>query len=182
MRKNTGTTNIYNLTRIALCVSLLCVSSYLVIPLPFTPVVISLHTIMVNLVGLIFKPRQAGMTVLVYLLMGAVGLPVFSAGTSGVGKLLGPTGGFYVGFLFAAVAVSFLKGQRSDFRRYVVVTAGVGLPIQHIFAVGMMMFHNGGNLAAAFLTVSLPFIITDVIKCVMASLIGCALRKMGRFT
>ena len=91
---------IQNMTRIALCTAILCVSSYLVIPLPFTPIVFSMQTVMVNLIGLILKPKSAALTILMYLCMGMIGLPVFSGGSAGIGKLIGPTGGFYFGFFF----------------------------------------------------------------------------------
>ena len=93
MRKTSG------LTKIALCTAMLCVASYIVIPLPFTPVVLSMHTLAVNLAGLILKPKHAACVIGLYLLMGLAGLPVFAGGTAGIGKLLGPTGGFYFGFL-----------------------------------------------------------------------------------
>ena len=167
-----------NLTKIALCVAILCVTSFLVVPLPFTPIVISLHTIMVNMIGLTLKPQEAGLTVLIYLLMGLIGLPVFSAGTGGPGKLFGPTGGFYFGFLFAVIAISVLRGKKNSIKRYCVVCIFVGMPIQHLCAIIVMCMHNGGNLEAAFVTVSLPFILGDIIKCVMASMVGVALNKV----
>lgn len=171
---------IQDITKISLCVAILCVTSYLVIPLPFSPVVIGFQTIMVNLIGLMFKPKEAGITVLVYLLMGLIGLPVFSAGTSGPGKLFGPTGGFYFGFLAAVILISLLKGKKNSFMRYCIVTIAVGVPVQHAFAILFMCFHNGWNVEAAFLTVSLPFIVGDVVKCVMASTIGVALNRVLR--
>ena len=169
-----------DLTKMALCVAILCVTSFLVVPLPFTPIVISLHTIAVNIIALILSPMQAGITVLVYLLMGFVGLPVFSAGTAGPGKLFGPTGGYYFGFLFASLAICLLRGKKNSFVRYAVLTIVVGIPIQHACAVLMMCVHNGGNIEAAFLTVSLPFILGDIIKCMMASVIAVALNRVLR--
>lgn len=167
-----------DMTKMALCVAILCVTSFLVIPLPFTPVVISLHTIAVNIIGLILTPMQAGITVLIYLLMGLVGLPVFSAGTAGPGKLFGPTGGFYFGFLFAVIGISLLRGKKISMRRYVIVSILVGIPIQHVCAVLGMCIHNGGNVAAAFATVSLPFILGDIVKCFMSSMVGVSLNKI----
>lgn len=167
-----------NLTKIALCVAILCVTSFLVVPLPFTPIVISLHTIVVNVIGLTLKPKHAGLTILIYLLMGLIGLPVFSAGTAGPGKLFGPTGGFYFGFFFAVIAISLLRGKRTSMIRYCIVSILIGIPIQHICAIIMMCMHNGGNLEAAFVTISLPFILGDIIKCVMASMVGVALNKV----
>lgn len=177
MRIKHKKTDIYNLTKTALCVALLCVSSYFIIPLPFSPVVISLHTVMVNLIGLILKPKQAAVAMVTYLLMGLIGLPVLSAGTAGPGKLFGPTGGFYFGFLFAVVAISLLKGAKNSLGRYILVTICVGIPIQHVCAIAMMCFHNGGNIGAAVTTVSLPFLVGDVAKCVMASVVGVALNQ-----
>ena len=167
-----------DMTKMALCVAILCVTSFLVIPLPFTPIVISLHTIAINIIGLILSPMQAGLTVMIYLLMGLVGLPVFSAGTAGPGKLFGPTGGFYFGFLFAVIAISLLRGKKISMKRYIIVSIAVGIPIQHACAVLGMSMHNGGNIAAAFMTVSLPFLIGDIVKCVISSIVGVSLNKV----
>lgn len=177
MNKQKKQLDISDMTKAALCAALLSASSYLVLPLPFTPIVLSLHTVMVNLIGLVLRPRHAAYTLLVYLLMGLVGLPVFSGGTAGPGKLFGPTGGFYFGFLFAVIAISALKGKEPRPLRYALVTIGVGLPIQHLFAVLFMCVHNGFHLWAAFLSVSLPFLPGDILKCVIASLIGAALNR-----
>ena len=167
-----------DMTKMALCVAILCVTSFLVVPLPFSPVVISLHTIAVNIIGLILSPIQAGVTVLIYLLMGLVGLPVFSAGTAGPGKLFGPTGGYYFGFLFAVIMISLLRGKKISVKRYMIVSIAIGMPIQHLCAIIGMCMHNGGNMTAAFVTVSLPFIIGDIIKCMMSSMVGVSLNKI----
>ena len=166
------------LTKTALCVAIMCVSSFFIIPLPFTPIVISLHTIVVNIIGLILKPKEAGLSILIYLCMGLIGLPVFSGGTAGPGKLFGPTGGFYFGFLIAVIAISLLRGKKNSMKRYCVVSILVGIPIQHLCAVIGMCIYNEWNVLAAFTTVSLPFIIGDIIKCLMASMVGVALNKV----
>ena len=167
-----------NLTKIALCVAILCVTSFLVVPLPFTPIVISLHTIVINIIGLILNPKHAAISVGTYLLMGLIGLPVFSGGTAGPGKLFGPTGGYYFGFLFAVVLISLLRGKKISFRRYCMVSILIGIPIQHLCAIALMCIHNGGNIPSAFVTISLPFIIGDIIKCVMSSFVGVSLNKV----
>ena len=167
-----------DMTKMALCVAILCVTAFLVVPLPFTPIVISLHTIAVNIIGLILSPMQAGITVLIYLLMGLVGLPVFSAGTAGPGKLFGPTGGFYFGFLFAVILISLFRGKKISMKRYAIVSIAIGIPIQHMCAIVGMCIHNGGNVVAAFATVSLPFIIGDIIKCLMSSMVGVSLNRV----
>lgn len=168
---------VQELTKMSLCVAILCVASFFVIPLPFTPIVIGLQTVMVNTIGLILSPKEAGGTILTYLLMGLIGLPVFSGGTSGPAKLFGPTGGFYFGFFLAVVGISLLKGKKSSFLRYCLVTILVGIPIQHSCAVFVMCIYNGWNVKTALLTVSLPFLAGDVLKCVMASAMGVSLNR-----
>lgn len=169
--------NVQSMAQIALCTTILCISSYIIIPLPFTPIVLSMQTVMVNLIGLLLNPGQAAWCVLIYLMMGLVGLPVFSGGTSGAGKLFGPTGGFYFGFLAAVVVISLLKGRKIHTVRYALVTIFAGIPIQHFFAVLFMCFHNGYNIRAAVMTVSLPFLPGDIVKCVTASFLAAALNK-----
>lgn len=178
MKAKTKKFDLRSMVEIALCVAILSVSSYLVIPLPFTPIVLSMHTVMVNIIGLILGPVQAAATIGLYLLMGLIGLPIFSGGTAGAAKLFGPTGGFYFGFFFAVIIISLLKGKRPDIIRYSLVTALAGIPIQHIFAVIFMCFHNNFDVKAAFMSVSLPFIPGDLIKCVLASVIAAALNKV----
>ena len=105
MRQRNQRFDISSMTKIALLTALLSISSYLLIPLPFTPIVLSMHTVIVNIIGLLLKPAHAGYTILVYLCMGLIGLPVFSAGSTGVAKLLGATGGFFYYFF---VSLSFV--------------------------------------------------------------------------
>ena len=105
------------LTIMALFAALLCVSSYISIPLPFSPVVLTLQTLVVNLIALILPPKKAVLTVVVWILLGAVGLPVFSGGVGGPAKLFGPTGGYIFGFVAAVWLISLLKGAQIMFWR-----------------------------------------------------------------
>ncbi len=167
------------MTRMALCITLMCVASYLVVPLPFSPAVLSLHTVAVNLVGLTLGRKHAAGAILIYLLMGLIGLPVFSGGTAGAGKLFGPTGGFYIGFLPSVSVISLLVGGRSSFGCYVLATL-VGMCITHLCAVVMMALHNGFQWQAAFLAVSLPFVAGDVLKCLLSAAVGMAIKVTER--
>ncbi len=165
------------ITKIALCVALLCAASYIVIPIPFTPIVLSLHTIIVNLIGFIQKPKHAAFTIAIYIFIGLVGMPVFAGGTSGPGKLFGPTGGFYFGFIIAAVAISLLKGEKPHFFRYALVSIAVGIPIQHFIAILFMCFYNNFNIIASALTVSVPFLLGDIIKSIISSFVAIGLLR-----
>lgn len=157
------------MTKVAICVSLLSVVSYFALPLPMTPVVISLQSLAVGIIALILSPGQSAWAMTLYLMMGALGLPVFSGGTAGLGKLLGPTGGYYFGFLISAVLVSLLKGKEINFKRYTAVMVGVAMPLQHLCGILMMCFHNGFDIKGAIVSVSLPFIAVDIIKGIAAA-------------
>ncbi len=169
--------SIYSMAKVALCVSVLSIVSYIVLPLPMTPVVLSFQTVAVGLTALILSPGQCAWAMALYLLMGALGLPVFSGGTAGLGKLLGPTGGYYFGFLISAVAMSLLKGKTYSFSRYAAVSLGVAIPIQHLCATLIMCIHNGFDIKAAFISVSLPFILGDIIKGIATAGLGVAMNK-----
>lgn len=168
---------IYSMARIALCVSVLSLVSYFVIPLPATSTVLSLQTVAVGLTALILSPSQTAWALVLYLTIGAVGLPIFAGGTAGFGKLFGVTGGYYFGFLFSAIAISILKGKKISIPRYIAVLICPGMILQHICAMVMMCLHNGGDIKSAFVSISLPFILGDIIKAVATAFLGVAINK-----
>lgn len=104
-------TNLLAMAQIAVCAALLCVSAFITIPIPFLPVPFTMQVLAVLLVALLLKPTHSLAAALIYTLLGIVGLPVFSGGKGGFGVILSPTGGFIIGFLFAAFFVSLAKGK-----------------------------------------------------------------------
>jgi biotin transport system substrate-specific component len=87
---------------------LIALSAQVSIPLPFTPVPVTLQTLAVVLTGALLGSRRGAITILLYLAEGFAGLPVFSLGSAGIAHLLGPTGGYLVGFVAAAWLTGFL--------------------------------------------------------------------------
>lgn len=180
----TGKKKIYTgearaLTRIALFVSLLAISSYISFALPFSPVPVTAQTLIINLTALIFTPKQVFKTMAVFLLSGALGLPVFAQGTAGIGVLLGPTGGYFFGYLAAAVMMSFLRklgGDKKSFGRYLLVTLA-GVPVIYFFGAAWLMYVTSLDVHKVWMAAVLPFIPGDVFKCAGASLIALALNK-----
>ena len=90
------------LTLLAMMLALISVSSYIAIPLPFSDAKITAQTMIVNLIGLLIAPQDTILVMASWLLLGLCGVPVFSGGSAGPGKLLGPSGGYYIGFLVVA--------------------------------------------------------------------------------
>lgn len=178
MNSSVSKVRIQTLTKIAVCITLLIVSSYIVIPLPFSPVVITAQTLVVNVIALVLPPKQAFSAMGVYLFAGLIGLPVFSGGVSGPSKFLGPTGGFLIGFLAAVVVISLLKGKQSSFWRYLLVTVCVGLPIIDLFGVLLMCIVHQMTIPAALMAAVVPFLPGDILKAVVACLLAVALNRV----
>lgn len=88
---------------VAVFVILTALGAFVRIPLPFSPVPVTLQTFFVLLSGAFLGSRLGGITQLSYLFIGFLGLPIFTGAGSGAGYLLGPTGGYLAGFIFAAV-------------------------------------------------------------------------------
>lgn len=166
-----------DLTKISLCVALLCISSYIVIPLPFSLASITAQTIIINLIGLIMLPKEAFITMFIFILLGACGLPVFSGGTGGIGRLFGPTGGYLLGYLIAAVVISILKGKEVNIKRYLFVTMVVGIPIIYLCGLTTMKIYMKGNLIQLLTASVFPFIPGDILKCILGSYIAVVLNK-----
>lgn len=165
------------ITKMALMVAFVSVASYIVIPLPFTAASITGQTLAVNLVALVLTPGETFFTMVCYWLLGLVGAPVFAGGASGPGKMFGPTGGYYIGFVIATVLIAWLKGQKYDIKRYILVMVLVGVPIIDGMGCVWMKFAAGITWKAAFAAAVLPFIPLDIMKCVAASLIAKPVRS-----
>lgn len=170
-------TNTKRLTVIALFAAIISVSSYLSIPLPFSPVPLTLQTFAIMLAGLILAPVEAGASLGVFLLLGAVGMPVFSGGTSGFGVLFGATGGYLFGFLAGAVVISLLKGKEVSFVRMIIAAAVGGVVVVYAIGVPWLAVYTGMDLSKAFTVGALPFLIGDGIKVFVAASAAVTLRK-----
>lgn len=162
---------------ISMFTAVISVLSYVSIPLPFSPVNLTGQTLGVMLIGSILSPMEAFLSMVVYLLLGAVGLPVFSGGHSGLGSLFGPTGGFLFGFLIAAVIISVLRGTGKSVTRLIMANLIGGIIVVYCVGVPFLAFSLHMTLAKAAMVGAVPFIIGDLIKVAIASVSAAALNK-----
>lgn len=169
--------SVISMTQIAMCVALLCVSSFISISIPFSPVPLTLQTFTVILTALLLKPLYALSAQAIYTLLGIVGLPVFSGGTSGIGHIFAPGGGFIIGFIAAAFFVSLAKGKSENIIRYIIVAIIVGIPAVDIFGIAFYSIFAGVDLLSSTALMVLPYIVGDIAKCAAAAVIAIILRK-----
>lgn len=166
------------MTKMALMVAMNCVSAYIIIPLPFSLSPLALQTLIVNLTGYVLNAKQAFMTMLVYLLVGLAGVPVFTGGSAGPGKLFGPTGGYIIGFLFTAVFLAYFRGEKYSFKRYALLGCVIGIPLIYVFGVVQLKLITGMGWDKAIMTGALPFIPLDIVKCLAAAVIAGPINRI----
>lgn len=164
------------LTVIGLCSAMLCIIAPFTIPLPVSPVPVSLAPLMIFISAYILSTSGCTLCVLVYLLIGAVGLPVFSGFTGGIGIIAGPTGGFLIGYLATAFVSSFFLHKSS---KSCIQIAGMVLGLGCSYLTGTVWFslqQNVNFMTAATLCV-VPYIAGDVLKIAAAFILGKKLQK-----
>ena len=166
------------MTKMALMVAMNCVSAYIIIPLPFSLSPLALQTLIVNLTGYVLNAKQAFMTMLVYLLVGLAGVPLFTGGSAGPGKLFGPTGGYIIGFLFTAVFLAYFRGEKYSFKRYALLGCVIGIPLIYVFGVVQLKLITGMGWDKAIMTGALPFIPLDIVKCLAAAVIAGPINRI----
>ena len=158
---------------VAMGVALIAVCAWISIPatVPFT-----LQTFAVCLVAALLGLRQGAWAVVCYILLGAVGAPVFSGFRGGAGALLGTTGGYIVGFLFTALLVGFFVEKWG--RRLPVLIAAMALGVLVCYAFGTAWFvvvyaKNSGpiGVGTALVWCVIPYLIPDGIKIVLAAVL-----------
>lgn len=159
----------YSLVAIALMTAVICVLAPL--SLPIGPVPISLSTLVLFLAIYVLGWKKATISVCLYILLGLVGVPVFSGYTGGVAKLAGATGGYIVGYIPMVALAGFLM-SRSE-KRWVHLLAMVAGEVV-LYLIGTVWFCvQAGKTAGAALAVCVyPFIPLDIAKMVIVVLIG----------
>lgn len=146
----------------------LVASAYLIIPLPFTPVPITGQTFAVMLIGMVLGRTRGAAVVLAYLVEGACGLPVFAGGAMGLPALIGPTGGYLLGFVVAAWVTGFL-GEHGWDRSYVLSSLAMLIGHVIVFAAGVAWLYRYVPASQVFALGVAPFVVGTVIKIVVAA-------------
>jgi biotin transport system substrate-specific component len=167
---------------VGLAALVVAASAQVAVPVPFSPVPMTLQPLAVLVVGALLGPAAGAAALVVYLMAGIAGLPVFSAGRAGAAWLVGPTGGYLLAFPVAAAVVGAIARQREGrvplFRLLVALAAGMA--IIHAGGVAHLAL-LGGDPALAFRIGFVPFLTGDLLKIGLAAAIvlgaGPALRS-----
>lgn len=160
----------------SLMAALTAVGAYIAIPIGPVPIV--LQNLFVMLTGLLLGSRWGLISIGIYLLAGAVGLPVFAGGTGGIGKFLGPTGGYLIGFAAAVYLIGLISERGRGSVVVDVLAMLAGSLVIYALGVGWLKVVTSMSLAKAASIGMLPFLIGDALKIAAAIPITRAVRPL----
>jgi biotin transport system substrate-specific component len=167
MKKKPFTT--VELVMMAMFAALLCVSAYLSIPTPLPSAAhITVLNFMIVLIALVFEVRDSTIIIALWMILGAIGVPVFIGGSAGLGYLFGVFGGYTFSFIVASIVAGLIKGKKYSRIRYTLVAI---LAVVIIDIIGMIWWKFNGNLTwkVAILSGFVAFLPLDLIKAVIAA-------------
>ena len=159
----------------ALFAALTAVGAYLA--LPIGPVPIVLQNLFIFLAGLLLGRRWGMTSVGIYLLAGAFGLPVFAGGMGGLGRLIGPTGGYLIGFIPAVYLIGLIS-EKHKHPTFDVLAMICGTIIIYICGVGWLKVVTGMTWGKTLAVGMLPFLPGDALKIAVAVPIARSLRPV----
>ena len=160
---------------VAAMAAVICVLGPLSIPLPISPVPISFTNLAIYFIVYVLDWRRATAAYGIYLLLGFAGLPVFSAFTGGPGKLLGPTGGYLIGFIFMVMVCGYFTGRFGS-RAMHLLGMVLGTAVAYLFGTVWLGYEAGYTFTQALALGVLPYLPGDLIKMAAACAVGPQLR------
>lgn len=162
---------------IGLMTAVICILAPFSLNLPFSPVPISLGTLAIYFVISVLGMKSGTISVVLYILLGLVGLPVFSNFSGGAGKLFGPSGGYIIGYLFMALICGWFIDKWADKAVLRFLGMLLGTAVCYLFGTAWLAYQMSLTFPQALMAGVIPFIPADLIKLVSAMLLGYQVRK-----
>ena len=146
------------------------------ISIPMVPIPITLQILGVFITASILGAKLGTVSIIIYILLGAVGLPVFSNFTGGFGILLSPTGGFIIGFIFTALTIGIITSFKNSILTNTLAML-LGLLLCYLFGTVWYCIYANVDFITAVLICVVPFLIGDAVKIATASILVTKLKK-----
>ena len=167
--------NVREMALVAVMAAVICILGPLSLPIGIVP--ISLTNLAVFLAVYVLGYKRGTLSCILYLLIGTVGVPVFSGFSGGVGKLFGPTGGYLIGFIFMALASGWIIDHYEQKKLPSIIGMVIGTAICYAFGTVWLAWQAGMSFGAALAAGVLPFLIGDALKIVFAAWVGPVLHR-----
>lgn len=167
--------SVKEITLVGMCAALMAIFSQLSIPLPFTTVPVTMQTFGLIIISIILGRKLGTLSIIIWALIGSIGIPVFANFSGGIGVILGPTGGYIIGFIL----MSFIIGSFSNNKNIWLLFLGVylGQAVQFALGVTQLKVVLGLTLQGALAAGLYPFILKDIIIITVSVLIGLSVKK-----
>ena len=167
--------SVQDICSIALCTAVITVMAQLSIPMPLG-VPMTMQTFAITLTAIVLGSKKGSIAALVYILLGAVGLPVLAGFTGGIQYFAGPTGGFLISFPLMAYIIGLGVERFKNVRGGFILCIVAGTFINYVIGVLLFCLIMDSTVTAAITACVLPFIPTAVLKAILASVIGLKIR------
>ena len=152
--------------------ALISIGAYISIPIPGTPVPLVLQNMFIMLAALTLGPWWGLVSVALYLFFGLVGIPVFSGGTGGIARFLGPTGGYLAGYVPATLVIGLLAKKPLRHPLAALAPCVVGMAIVYLVGITRLKAVLDISWDRALASGLYPFIIGDIAKIILTSLLA----------
>lgn len=166
--------SIQDICSIALFAAVTCILAQISIPMPLG-VPMTMQTFAVTLAAVVLGSKRGGLSILVYVLLGAIGLPVFAGFSGGFQNIIGATGGFIISFPIMAWLIGIGVEKRKQKGMFVLFLI-LGTVINYVIGVIMFCLIMQASVVTGITACVLPFIPTAIIKAVLAAILGLQIR------
>lgn len=165
------------MTITALMTAITCIIGPIALPIPISPVPISLATLVIYFMAYVLGAKLSVASIGLYLLLGIVGLPVFTGFAGGLGKVAGPTGGYMLGYLFMAFLSGYFVEKFPSNRFMHVLGMILGTAVCYTLGTMWLSRQLGIGFAAGLSVGVLPYLPGDAAKIAAAVIVGPQIRK-----
>lgn len=156
--------------------ALISICAQISIPLPFTMVPLTLQNFGIAITGLILGSKCGAISTLIYLILGGIGVPVFTQFSAGISVLFGPTGGYLLGYPIMAFIIGFSK-EKFGFNIFTIINMIIALIMVYVLGTIMFAFITGNTIINSLIYCVIPFVAIDLLKLVLAYTVGKTISK-----
>lgn len=169
--------SVKQLSLVGLMSAVICILGPWALTVPVSPVAISLGTLAIYFVISVLGMKLGTISVVIYILLGLAGVPVFTNFTGGPGKLFGPSGGYIIGYIFLALIAGFFVDKFETNLPVYFTGMALGTVVLYVFGTLWMGYQMDFTFTQALMAGVVPYIPGDLIKLIVATAVGIQIRK-----
>ncbi|MGL5649677.1 MAG: biotin transporter BioY [Clostridium sp.] len=164
-----------NLIICSLFAAIVSILAQIAIPLPGS-VPLTMQTLGIGLCGILLGAKKGFISILIYIMLGSIGAPIFANFTGGIGIILGPTGGFILSFPIMAFIIGFISERTC---KKALIFSGIIFSVLINYSIGVLQFSlvTNSSIYKSILVCVAPFVVTDLLKSILILSVGISLKK-----